>query len=75
VTGTPATKTVALRGAPELGETRKVTVAEAAPEDALETATQPGKPETVQGQEAAAWMLTVALPPEAGACNEVGETK
>jgi hypothetical protein len=71
----PATRTVAVRGVPGLGETRRARVAEAGPEDAPETVIQPGKPETVQGQEAAVWMLTATLPPEAGACNEAGETE
>ena len=76
VTGTPATETVALRGAPELlGKTARATEAETAPEDAPETAIQPGKPETAQGQEAAVWMPTVRLPPAAGACKVVGETE
>ena len=58
-----------------LGETTRVTEAEPEPEDAPETVIQPGKPETVQGQEGVVWMLTVKLPPEAGACNVVGETE
>ena len=69
MTDTPAIKIVALRGAPELGEATRVTVAEPAPEDAPETVIQPGKPETAHEQEAVVWMLTVRLPPEAGACN------
>jgi hypothetical protein len=76
VTGTPATKTVAVRVAPELlGRTARATEAETGPEDAAETVIQPGKPETAQGQEAAVWILTVTLPPEAGACNDAGETE
>jgi hypothetical protein len=49
--------------------------AEAGPEDAPEDAIQPGKPETAQVQEGAVWMVTVTMPPEAGACNVVGETE
>jgi hypothetical protein len=74
-TGTPATKTVALRGAPELGETRRLIVAEVGPEDAPETVIQAGKPETIQGQEAVVCTVTATLPPEAGAWNEAGETE
>jgi hypothetical protein len=67
---------VALRGAPELlGKTARATEAEPGPEDAVETVIQPGKPETVQGQEALVWMLMVRLAPEAGACKVVGETE
>jgi hypothetical protein len=74
-TETPAIKTAALRAAPELlGETTRATFAEPAPDDALETEIQLEKSETVQEQEAVVWMLTVKPPPEAGACNEVGET-
>ena len=61
--------------APELGATTRVTVAEPAPEDAPETVIQLGRPETTQEQEAVVWMLAVRLPPEAGACNVVGETE
>jgi hypothetical protein len=75
VTGTPAIKIVALRGAPELGATTRVMVAESVPEDTPEIVIQFGKPETVQEQEAMLWMLTVKLPPDVGACNEVGETE
>jgi len=76
VTDTPAIRTVALSVAPELfGKTARATLAEPGPEDAAEAVIQPGKPETAQGQEAAVWMRTVRLPPDAGACNVVGETE
>jgi hypothetical protein len=76
VTDTPAIRTVALRVAPELlGKTARAKEAEPGPEDAAEAVIQAGKPETAHGQEAAVWMLTVKLPPEAGACNVVGETE
>jgi hypothetical protein len=67
---------VALRDAPELlGKTARATEAEPGPEDAAESVIQAGKPETAQGQEGAAWMLTAKLPPEAGTCKVVGETE
>ena len=75
VTDTPAINIVALRGAPELGETTRVTVAEPAPEDAPETVIQPGRPETAQGQLVLVWMLTAKLPPEVETCGELGATE
>ena len=67
---------MAFRGVPELlGTTASVTEAEPAPEDAPETVIHPGKPETAQAQDAAVWMPTAKLPPEAGNCNAVGETE
>jgi hypothetical protein len=75
VTETPAIKTVALRGAPVLGATTRVTEADLTLEDAPKTVIQLGKAETVQGQEAVVWMPAVKLPPEAGAWNEAGETE
>ena len=58
-----------------LGKTARTTEAEPGPEDAAEAVIQAGKPEIAQGQEAVVWMPTVKLPPEAGACNVVGETE
>jgi hypothetical protein len=67
---------MAFRGVPELlATTARVTEAEPAPDDAPETVIQPGKPETAQAQEAAVWMPTVKLPPEAANCNAVGDTE
>ena len=67
---------VAPRVVPELlGKTARATEAEAGPEDAAETVIQPGTPETSHGHEAAVWIPTVRLPPEAGACKLVGETE
>src|ERR1017187_8509048 len=64
------------RIAPELlGATTRVIVAGPLPELAPETVIQLGKPEMVQGQAGAVWMLTDKLPPAAGACNVVGETE
>ena len=75
MTDVPATEIVALSDAPEFGPTTRVTVAEPEPDDVTGTVIQLGKPETVQEQAAVVWMLTVKLPPEAGACKEVGETR
>jgi hypothetical protein len=76
VTDTPAIRTVALRVAPELlGKTARITEAEPGPEDRAEAVIQGGTPEIAQGQETVVWMPTVKLPPEAGACNVVGETE
>ena len=75
MTETPAIETVALIAEPELGATTRVTVAEPAPEDAPETVIQPGRLETAQGHAAPVWMLTVKLPPAAGACSEAGATE
>jgi hypothetical protein len=70
-----ATEIISLRAASvELGATTRVTVAGPEPDDAPETVTQAGKPETIQEQEAVVWMVTVKLPPAAGACHVVGET-
>jgi hypothetical protein len=67
---------VAVRVAPELlGKTARATEAEPAPEDAPESVIHPGKPVTAQVQEAAVWMVTVKLVPEAGPCSMVGETE
>ena len=76
VTDAPAIETVAFRVVPELlGKTASATEAEPAPEDAPDTAIQPGKPVTAQVQEPAVWMPTVRLPPEAATCNAAGETE
>ena len=75
MTETPTIEIVALRAAPELGETTRVTAAEPTPDDAPETVIQPGRPETVQEHEAVVWMLTVKLPPAEGACNDAGPTE
>src|ERR1035438_8344182 len=68
-TARPAIEIVALRVAPELGKSSKVTVADPVPEAAPETVIQLGRPEIAQGQIAVVWMLTVRLPPAATACN------
>ena len=75
MTDTPAIRIVALIAEPELGGTTRVTVAEPAPEEAPETVIQLGRLETVQGQEAVVWILTVTLPPAAEACRVVGEAE
>ena len=75
MTETPAIKMVALRLRRGVGADRQSHGGGTVPEDAPETIIQPGKPETAQKQEAAVWMATVTIPPEAGACNVVGETE
>jgi hypothetical protein len=72
----PASKTVALRAAPELlGKTTRVIVLEPEPANAPETVIQPGKAETAQGQKAEVWMLRLKYAPEAGATSEVDPTE
>jgi hypothetical protein len=58
-----------------LGATARVTVPGPVPELAPDTVIQLGNPEVVHEQEIGVWMVTVKLPPEAGACKETGATE
>ena len=71
----PATEMLAVRAAPVSEAITRLTEPGPVFDDAPLTVAQVGKPVTDQVQEAGVCTATLKVPPDAGACTDVGDTE